>query len=518
MGWEENEDPLRGPRQRATVQIDQEKRATSKGARCFGIAALVACLWIGCTSATEPTFAVASSTPGPTPFISFVELSAESLGGLQSIGYVIQPKPGSVSKPVSVTLTLERLRSRGYVSRSTITLPVFGLYAGFTNTVNIQLQFDSQSSQSLPVELTTAPYTDPLGIYDQPTILIGRAPGSSLGFDFFALKSLIEPVVIVDTDGTIRWVGSGEPASGIVFVNGGFVVGSHSSAQFSRLDLDGTITTSAILDPNVVDTHHNIDPGKLGVLIELDTTTSIEATVEDVGPSGVVFRTWDLAALLAAYMNSQGDDAGAFVRPGVDWFHNNAATYDPRDDSLIVSSRENFVIKIDYATGAPIWILGDPTKYWHSFPSLRAKALTLVGGGLYPIGQHATSITSDGFLMVFNDGLGSLNQPSGEPAGESRSYSAVSAYSIDLPTMTAQEVWDVGHNQDILSIICSSAYEASGKSLLVDYACADGGATARLLGLDAAHDVIFDFAYQSTGLCKAAWNAVPLPLDNLQLQ
>ena len=177
---------------------------------------------------------------------------------------------------------------------------------------------------------------------------------------------------------------------------------------------------------------------------------------------------------------------------------------------------ENFVIKMDYATGAPIWILGDPTKYWYTFPSLRAKALTLVGGGLYPIGQHAVSITSDGLLMVFNNGLGSLNAPSGEPPGESRSYSAISAYLIDPVTMTAQQVWEFDHDQTIFSDVCSSVYEASGGSLLVDYATAEGRTQARLLGLDADHRVVFDFKY--FGGCTTAWNAVPIPLDDLQLR
>lgn len=109
-----------------------------------------------------------------------------------------------------------------------------------------------------------------------------------------------------------------------------------------------------------------------------------------------MLNQWQLGAILGAYMESQGDDPSAFVRPGTDWFHNNAATYDPVDDSVIISSRENFVIKLDYSTGRIIWILGDPTKYWYTFPSLRAKALTLAPGGLYPIGQHAVSISSDG--------------------------------------------------------------------------------------------------------------------------
>ena len=469
------------------------------------------------TVTVAPTFSVVSSHPGRTPFISFVELSAPSLESLQSVGFVVQPKPGSVSKPVSVTYTLDRLQSRGYVSGSTITLPVFGLYAGFTNSLDIQLQFDGQFSQTLPLEIATEPYADPLGIYDHPNILIARAPGSSLGFDFFAMKPGSVPVVVLDTDGAIRWIGSGEPSLSIGFENGGFVVGSGDSAAFERNDLDGTTTTSSIFFPDVVGFHHNIDPGKRGVLVELDTTTDIEATLADVGPSGFVFQSWNMATLLTAYMNSQGDDASAFVRPAVDWFHNNAATYDPRDDSVIVSSRENFLIKIDYATGAPIWIFGDPTKYWYTFPSLRAKALTLVGGGLYPIGQHAVSITSDGLLMVFNNGLGSLNAPMGTPPGETRTYSAVSAYSIDPVAMTATQVWEFDHDQTISSIVCSSAYEASGGSLLVDYAFTQGGTKTRLLGLDADHSVVFDFEYPTTG-CNTAWNAEPIPLDNLQLQ
>jgi hypothetical protein len=82
-----------------------------------------------------------------------------------------------------------------------------------------------------------------------------------------------------------------------------------------------------------------------------------------------------------------------------------------------------FVIKIDYDTGDIIWILGDPTKYWYTFPSLRAKALTITNGGLYPMGQHAPSVTSTGLLMVFNNGAESFNQPAGAPVGGTLAYS-----------------------------------------------------------------------------------------------
>jgi hypothetical protein len=419
---------------------------------------------------------------------------------------------------VDVTYSLENLRHRGDVNGSTLTVPVFGLYAGFHNQGTVTLAFAEEATQTLSFEITTSAYADPLGIYDQPTILKARAPGTALGFDFFALKSTVEPVVVVDTDGEIRWVGAGMPSTAIVFRDGAFFIGSGASADFQRNELDGTLANSTVVDPTILDFHHNIDPGKDGLLIEVDTTTSFEATVEEIAPTGALLRRWDLAQLLAGYMSQQGDDPTAFVRPETDWFHLNASTYDPRDDSLIVSSRENFVIKIDYATGQPIWILGDPTKYWYTFPSLRAKALQLVGAGLVPIGQHATSITADGLLLLFNDGLQSLKQPPGQPAGDSRPYSAVSAYSIDAATMTAREVWDFDHGQTVRSIVCSSAYEAAAGSVLVDYAFASAGTAARILGLDASHQVVFEFVYRSEVGCSTAWNAVPVPLENLQLQ
>ena len=63
-----------------------------------------------------------------------------------------------------------------------------------------------------------------------------------------------------------------------------------------------------------------------------------------------------------------------------DWFHNNSVTYRASDDSLIVSSRENFVIALDYASGAIKWILGDKTKAWFQYPSLSQFALTVPAG------------------------------------------------------------------------------------------------------------------------------------------
>lgn len=116
--------------------------------------------------------------------------------------------------------------------------------------------------------------------------------------------------------------------------------------------------------------------------------------------------------------------------------------------------------------------------------------------------------------MLFNDGLGSQNQPAEAPAGETRTYSAVSAYSIDAGTMTARNIWNFENGQTVYSYVCSSAYRVPGKSLLIDYATADAGASALLVGLDANHSIAFEFQYP-TQQCNTSWNAVSIPLESL---
>jgi hypothetical protein len=344
-----------------------------------------------------------------------------------------------------------------------------------------------------------------------------RAAGSALDFDFFAMKSGLGTPVIVDTDGAIRWVGAIDRSHiSSVFADNGFLAGSQGARIVWRAELDGTETRWTSAPSGYTRFHHNMEPGKTGFLGELTSSTAFQSTIAEFSKSGGFYKIWDFATIVGDHLRNAGEDPSLFVRPPSDWFHTNSAVYDARDDSLIVSSREHFVMNVDYATGAIRWVLGDPTKYWWQFPSLRAKALTLDSGGLYPIGQHALSITRDGLLLLFNAGTPSEHQPAGAPIGESRPYSAVSAYRIDTATMTATEVWRFDYGQSLFSDHCSSAYEV-GQSFLISYARADNRLHARLVGLNSQREVVFDFQYDARG-CNTSWNAVPVPLENMRFQ
>jgi hypothetical protein len=515
--------------------VDADLDGTAARSRCSSHPFARALAWViagslglsGCgggeSADSSDSLSFAGSEQGVTPFIHTVQLFGTRVKDLAGVRYTIAPKPGAASRPVDVSYAIEALARRGAVDfgRGTLSLPVFGLYAGHANQVTIELTFADATKHAIVVEVDTQPYVDPNGIYDRPNILKAREPGTALGFDYVALKNAFGAPVVIDTDGAVRWVGPavGDSTSTAFFGNG-FEIGSQDSTVLTRVELDGTVGQTTLGATDYLNFHHNIDAGKTGLLVEVDHLVGgvkqIESKLAEVTATGAELREWDVATIFSDYMRGRGDDPSAFVRPGVDWFHMNAAIYDPRDDTVIASSRENFVVKLDYQTGNIVWILGDPTKYWYTFASLREKAVLLPAGDLYPIGQHAISITAAGELMLFNNGLASLNEPAGAPAGENRSYSAVSAFAIDTTSLTAHEVWRFDHGRSVLSQICSSAYEADGgQSLLINYAVADNRTHARVVGLDASHNTVFDIEYPTTS-CDTSWNAIPLPLQHLE--
>jgi len=260
--------------------------------------------------------------------------------------------------------------------------------------------------------------------------------------------------------------------------------------------------------------HHNIDPGKFGLLLEVDTTTDVESVILEVGKKGTVQKRWNMYQIIANAMRAGGDDPSAFVRRGQDWFHNNSVTYRASDDSLIVSSRENFVIALDYASGAIKWILGDKTKAWFQYPSLSQYALTVpAGGGVAPIGQHALSITYNDKLLLFDDGFPSFSQT---PPGSMRKFAAPRKYSLNLANRTATQIFS--YNRSIVSEICSSVYEDAPNNYLVDYSVAggfqSGNAFAEIVGLLPSGDRAFDYKYP-TNFCDEIFNAFPIHLEQL---
>jgi len=487
-------------------------------ARMFMMVASMLMVTLQSASATQAddTSIVPAGRVLVNPFIRHLKFSVNPIANLKSVQFTVQPKPGSVTRPISATYSSKYLSSRGYLDAAgNLKIPVFGLYDGFTNTVTLTYVFRDNSSKESLFSLTPPAFGDPCG-YKQGTVVQARTRSTSLSYDFMLLKdscSNLSPA-LMDTDGAVRWVGTaGVSSTASAFFDNAIYIGY--GPQLLRIELDGTVNLVADYSSmGVTGFHHNIDPGKFGLLLEVDTTTDVESVILEVGKKGTVQKRWNMYQIIANAMRAGGDDPSAFVRRGQDWFHNNSVTYRASDNSLIVSSRENFVIALDYASGAIKWILGDKTKAWFQYPSLSQYALTVpAGGGVAPIGQHALSITYNDKLLLFDDGLPSFIQT---PPGSMRKFAAPRKYSLNLANRTATQIFS--YNRSIVSEICSSVYEDAPDNYLVDYAVAggfqSGDAFAEIVGLQPNGNRAFDYKYP-TNFCDEIFNAFPIHLEHL---
>ena len=479
----------------------------------------------GSNQADDTTIRILGFTPGVTPFVGKVNLTATNTTVLKEIQFTIQPKPGSFARALSGTYANYYLVDRGFENQQTgeITLPVYGLYAGRGNVLTLTYRFVDGSSKEANFTATTTSFDDQGCGYNNPTRLFPRSNNTELSYDYIFDRSACGDFspVILDTDGNLRWVStlttlSALFASSTFFDNAVFVT---QGPRLYRIELDDG-TFSLLEDyssQQVINLHHNIDPGKNGVLIEPDTQDWFESVIMEVdSKNGNVLKTFNMADIISQAMRAGGDDPNQFVfhRP-IDWFHNNGAVYNRADDSIIISSRENFLICLDYNSRAIKWIFGDPTKKWYTFPSLRRFAVTAAPGSLYPIGQHAPSITFDQGLMILDNGQKSLLH---DPPGDQREYASPRKYSLDLEHNVFTEVWNFPQQQNIHCPFCSSVYEDQPYNYLIDYAFVNGGLPgiptfAQLQGLNARGETIYRYQYPTVG-CNTAYNSIPIHLES----
>ncbi len=459
---------------------------------------------------------VVSQEAGVTPFISLFTVTMTNPAALASYQFIVKPKKGSDTRPVSATYSAAALRARGFVNLDSqvIVLPVFGLYQNRRNTVKLLFRFNNGESQTETLSIHTTASDDAHTKFD---VLKARKSGAALSYDFILLKTYdsVNSPLIIDTDGELRWAGTSGVSDGgegaAAFYQNGIYLGVGTSLL--RIELDGETTLRRDLaEAGIIGFHHNIDFGRDGLILDVALPFAIESVNMEVDAKGNVLRQWNLGMILAETMFEGGDDPSGFVQDYCygDWFHNNATAYRASDDTLLVSSRENFVIALDYDSGEIRWILGDPEKHWADYSTLERYALQLAPGSTAPIGQHALSFDGDR-LMLFDNGYPSINQ---SPAGNSRSYSAPRKYQIDTAGGLATEVWNYPNNESVFSPVCSSVYMDQPDNYLIDYATAGPFLHTEIFGLNHGNKV-FDYQYAAPDFCAAGWNAAIVHLEHL---
>jgi arylsulfate sulfotransferase len=475
--------------------------------------------FVGMSGQGAEAAVVSSTSKGITPFLSYVTLTEVDLDKFTSVSFSITPKSGARSKPVSATFSKAYLQSRNYIHTAAkgVTVPVFGLYQNATNTVNIKI-LGGAADISLTTQIKTPEWENKT--FTSNAVVVQKPNSVSLDYSFFMMKSFQSQYfpVILDIDGQPRWVGmvSGFPGPSTYFSGGAVYYGIGS--RLIKMELDGTVTDikDYYFSGEALSLYRrNIDQGKDGLLLHVDRAENREAVILEVDAAGKTLNTFDMNKIIEDAVVAGRENPAPLVRRNIDWLGINSATYWRAQDALVVSSRENFVIAIDYKTQKIKWILGDTTKFWGTYASLRKYALKLGTGSLAPIGQNAVSVTAEGELMLFDNGTASLQNPEGTNAGASRPYSAPRRYRINPAKMTAAMTWSFARGQTIKSPYMSSIYQ-DGKSYLIDYAATSGDFTHdayRVVGLGKKDKIAFEYKYM--GAPATGWNAQPVHLENL---
>ena len=205
--------------------------------------------------------------------------------------------------------------------------------------------------------------------------------------------------------------------------------------------------------------HHEIverENGNFIVAVDKVGLSTVEDHIIELDRnSGDIIKEWDFRQILDV-------DRFDLVEDEVDWFHMNAIAFDESDQSLIVSGRNQGVVKVSY-NNELIWILAphqgwgkaglDGTAYETSDYLLTAVNSS---GNPYPQniqdgrdetldfnwvwGQHAPMILENGNILIYDNGFN--RRFTGETL-----YSRGVEYAIDEDAMTVQEIWQYGRER-----------------------------------------------------------------------
>jgi hypothetical protein len=337
-----------------------------------------------------------------------------------------------------------------------------------TNQITVTVHDKSHNKLASPEPLLFV--TGPLPI-NFPAIVLRTSQPEKMEPGYTVLRAANNSggayVTIVDNQGQVVWYSSLPTAIEVrPLANGNLFIPTSDSAGFSEFNLLGERVNSwtAPLDLPV-DIHEALytDHGTIVYINDTQrmvtnfpssstdpnaplvvTNVSCNQIVELSATNSALLNTWSLMDML----DPTRIDYLTFLIPmwGVDAEHANAVIEDPRDNSLIVSLRnQDAVVKFSRTTGQLKWILG-PHENWG--PEWQRYLLNPVDPMFqWQYGQHAPVITPQGTLLLYDDG-NLRAEPFGEAMADTDNYSRAVEYSIDETNMQVSQVWEYGRTND----------------------------------------------------------------------
>lgn len=244
-------------------------------------------------------------------------------------------------------------------------VPVIGLYPDMENTVSVELLDENGNvTDSMELKLQTDALPESLLDVVEP---VESSGSSAFGLTMVYGQQTFQPFAY-DCMGDVRWYLTRSVASSGVFTlsNDRFIfqddlayVPSTSKPQVTNLCESDYLGRVYKLYYVAGGTHHEViekEPG--GNLLVLTSTalSHIEDKVEEIDrQTGEVVNELYLQDILdCKYVNK------------IDWAHLNTVSYQPEEDTIIISPRNlESVIKLNWTTKEIQWILCDP-RFWEN--------------------------------------------------------------------------------------------------------------------------------------------------------
>ncbi len=385
----------------------------------------------------------------------------------------------ATDRPVRAALYLKDNRSTRFLFESPsfqteFSLPILGLHAATTHAIHVVItdQSGNEASWIRPLMFRSDPLPSDFPLLQTSA---GNAQGMEPGITLCNLNQAgIGLMVAVDERGEVIWYYR-QTAQGIGDIRrtGDGHLLFMDADSIVEIDMLGNVYQQWRPADLGLDTfHHEIYEMVSGHFLTLSTEARplpdyptsetnpaapaaaanvVGDVVAEFDRSGRVFQRWSLLDILDPYriaFDSLGMQWNS-TYPGLpggtrDWSHGNAVIEDRRDDSYIVSLRnQDALVKIDRKTGGLVWILGTPEGWnapWNRY------LLRPVGAIEWPYHQHAPEITPDGTILLFDNG-NFRHRPFDQLP--TRSYSRVAEFKVDEKNMTVSQVWSYGPDQEL---------------------------------------------------------------------
>ena len=293
-------------------------------------------------------------------------------------------------------------------------------------------------------------------------------------FDVLPIGGETAGLAVVDPTGFTRWYCGWEttiplhirPITGAKLLDDGTVAFLTGHTAYIISELGEIILEISDEDLGVLGLHHEILPLPNGNFLALSHSfRNVDYTehgtlyvagdmIVEFSTGGDVVWTWDTFDHLDPQRIRHGFfELGAIVNPetlelGNDWTHANGIAHDPADDSLVLSMRhQDWLVKIDHATGNVLWRLGDEGDF-------------TLDGDLWFSHQHSPHWLDDGSLLLYDNGVGN---PHVDDADE---VSRALQYELDEDTWTATQLW-TDQAEPFVSLVASDADPMPGGHVLI---------------------------------------------------